>query len=41
MEALSLHKAIPDHHLQISIAQKLEGLPEFRSMLMFTAFEEG
>ncbi|MDP5231443.1 MAG: DUF885 domain-containing protein [Cellulophaga sp.] len=41
MEALSIHEAVPGHHLQISIASELEGVPEFRSMLMFTAFIEG
>ena len=41
METLSYHEAIPGHHLQISIAQKLEGIPEFRRHAHFTAYIEG
>jgi uncharacterized protein (DUF885 family) len=41
MEALTLHEAVPGHHLQISIGQELEGLPAFRKFMSYTAFVEG
>ena len=41
MEALTLHEAVPGHHLQISIQQELEGLPWFRQRPSYTAFVEG
>lgn len=41
VEAIAYHEGIPGHHLQISIAQELTGLPDFRKHEDYTAFEEG
>ena len=41
MEALSLHEAVPGHHLQIAIQQELENVPWFRQISSYTAFSEG
>ncbi len=41
LPALTLHEAVPGHHLQTSIARELETLPKFRKELYFSAFGEG
>jgi uncharacterized protein (DUF885 family) len=40
-ESRAYHEGLPGHHLQISIAQELTDVPDFRKYLGYTAFTEG
>jgi uncharacterized protein (DUF885 family) len=40
-EAVAYHEGVPGHHMQISIAQTLEGIPKFRLRGFYSAYAEG
>jgi uncharacterized protein (DUF885 family) len=41
IESIAYHEGLPGHHLQISISQELEGVPDFRKFGGYTAYVEG
>jgi uncharacterized protein (DUF885 family) len=41
MEVIAYHEGLPGHHMQISIAQELEGVPTFRTQFGYSAYSEG
>ncbi len=41
LEVIAYHEGLPGHHMQISIAQELAGVPKFRTQAGFTAYVEG
>ena len=41
MRTLAYHEGIPGHHFQVTIAQEMQGVPFFRRVLPFTAYQEG
>lgn len=41
LEVIAYHEGLPGHHMQISIAQELQGIPTFRTQAGFTAYVEG
>jgi uncharacterized protein (DUF885 family) len=41
MPTLAYHEGVPGHHFQIATAQELNGMPQFRKVIPFTAYSEG
>ena len=41
VEAIAYHEGLPGHHLQLSLAQEMTSLPEFRRYELYTAYVEG
>ena len=41
LEALTLHEAVPGHHLQIALSREVQNVPEFRRFTYISAFGEG
>ena len=41
LEALAYHEGIPGHHMQLALAQQMEGIPKFRKLGGYTAYIEG
>jgi uncharacterized protein (DUF885 family) len=41
LEVIAYHEGLPGHHMQISIAQELTGVPTFRTQYGYGAYAEG
>jgi uncharacterized protein (DUF885 family) len=41
LENIAYHEGLPGHHMQLTIAQELTGLPKFRNNYSYTAYTEG
>jgi uncharacterized protein (DUF885 family) len=41
IETTALHEGVPGHHMQLTIAQEIDGLPDFRQQGNYTAYAEG
>lgn len=41
LKALTLHEAVPGHHLQVALSQEIENSPPFRSVLYLMGHAEG
>jgi uncharacterized protein (DUF885 family) len=41
VETLSIHEAVPGHHLQLSLQNEVKALPRIRSQTFYTVFAEG
>lgn len=41
LEGLAYHEGVPGHHMQLALAQQLEGIPKFRKLGGYTAYIEG
>ena len=41
LEVIAYHEGLPGHHMQISIAQELTGVPQFQTQLGYGAYSEG
>ncbi|MGC4029322.1 MAG: DUF885 domain-containing protein [Steroidobacteraceae bacterium] len=41
LEVIAYHEGLPGHHMQLSIAQEIQGIPKFRGQARYTAYAEG